>query len=676
MNPLIACDTQPAAAPYRLPDYANIKPEHFLPAFKEGMAENRAAVSAIIANPEEPTWANTVEALENAGPLLRWVSSIFFNLQGTDSSPEFDEIAAQVVPELAAHRDELFQNPALYERVRAVEVPEDEESQRLYEHYMRFFRRMGTTLDHEAQERLKDLNQRLSVLSDEFGRNLLASTKEQAPVINNLDGFSDSRKKMAEESGEQLSKSGPVIPLELPTMQSAQSSLENKESRKALLEASMRRGDTNLPLVLAMVRLRAERAQILGYDTHADYVLEEESAGTKEAAWELLKDLAPAAVANAAGEYKLIDDLAGEESVEHADLPYWEEKYRAAEYGLDAEELSKYFPLDSVLEKGVFFAAERLYGITVTERPDLQGYHPDVKVWEVKEADGTGIGLFLTDYFARPSKRGGAWMSSIQRQSALEEQKPVIINVMNIPKPVDGSTPLLSFDQVTTMFHEFGHALHGLLSQVRYPSFSGTSVPRDYVEFPSQINENWALDPVVLRNYAHHVDTGEEIPQALIDALLASGTWGQGYATSEYLAAAILDLAWHSLTPQEAEAIDDVEAFERETLESYGLGGELMAPRYKSRYFNHIFAGGYSAGYYSYLWAEVLDADGFDWFKEVGAAGDTESDAAAREAGARFRELVLSKGASRDYTESFRKLRGRDKDIKPLLRRRGLDGAV
>ncbi|MDO4909301.1 MAG: M3 family metallopeptidase [Corynebacterium sp.] len=676
MNPLIAFATQEVAAPYRLPDFESIKAEHFIPAFKEGMAEQAAAVAAIIANPEQPTWANTVEALENSGRLLSWVSSIFFNLSGTDSSPEFDEISAAIVPELAQHRDEVMLNPALAARVAQVTAPEDEESQRLFDYYLRFFRRGGANLEPETKKRLADINQQLSTLSDEFGRNLLASTKAKAPVIENLDGFSDSRKKTAKAAGENLGKTGPVIPLELPTMQSSLSELQNKESRATLLEASMERGDTNLPLVLAITRLRAERARILGYDTHADYVLEEESAGTKDAAWNLLKELAPAAIANAAGEYKLIDDLAGSEGVDLADLPYWEEKYRASEYGLDAEELNAYFPLESVLKNGVFFAANRLYGITVEQRPELTGYHPEVKIWEVKEADGTSIGLFLTDYFARPTKRGGAWMSSFLRQSELAGTKPIIINVMNIPKPADGSQALLSYDQVTTMFHEFGHALHGLLSQVRYLSFSGTSVPRDYVEFPSQINENWALDPVVLRNYARHVETGEVIPDNLIAALLASRTWGQGYATSEYLAAAIIDLAWHSLSVEEAEQITDVEEFERSVLEKYGFADSHMAPRYKSRYFNHIFAGGYSAGYYSYLWAEVLDADGFEWFTEVGAAGADESDEAARKAGEKFRELVLSKGASRDYNESFRKLRGRDKDIKPLLHRRGLDGAI
>ena len=392
-----------------------------------------------------------------------------------------------------------------------------------------------------------------------------------------------------------------------------------------------------------------------------------------------MRDLAPAAAANAAGEYKLIAELAdttAEEKVDGADWPYWESKLRERDYSLDAEELRRYFPLDRVLRDGVFYAAERLYGIRVEPRPDLAGYAPDVDVWEVKEADGTGIGLFLTDYYARPSKRGGAWMSGFVEQSRLLGLRPVIINLMGVTKPTDGSPALLTLDEVTTMFHEFGHALHGLLSDVRYPTFSGTNVPRDYVEFPSQINENWALDPAVLRNYARHIDTGEPLPPELIDAITASRQFGQGFATSEYLAAAIIDMAWHSLSSEEAAGVSDVHAFEEAALQDAGLVVEHLKPRYQSTYFNHIFGGGYSAGYYSYLWAEALDADGFDWFTEAGAAGPGASGEAARAAGQRFRDLVLSRGGASDYAAAFESLRGRAKDVAPLLRRRGLGGAL
>ncbi|WP_460490454.1 M3 family metallopeptidase, partial [Corynebacterium nasicanis] len=370
------------------------------------------------------------------------------------------------------------------------------------------------------------------------------------------------------------------------------------------------------------------------------------------------------AAANAAAERKVAGELADTE-LAAADWPYWQAQVRERDYSLDEEELSKYFPLRQVLVDGVFHAAELLYGITVTTRPDLPGYAEGVDVWEVYDADGTSLGLLLTDYRARPSKRGGAWMSSFVGQSELAERRPVVVNVMSITHPVDGSEPLLTIDQVTTLFHEFGHALHGLLSQVRYPSLAGTNVPRDWVEFPSQINENWAFDPQVARHYARHVETGEVIPQELLDAVIAARQFGQGFATSEYLAAAIIDLAWHSLTPEEAAGVASISDFEDGALAAAGLVVEELAPRYRSTYFNHIFGGGYSAGYYSYLWAEALDADGFDWFTQA---------ADRRSAGEQFRAHILSRGASLDYADAFRRLRGRDKDVTPLLQRRGLAG--
>lgn len=404
-------------------------------------------------------------------------------------------------------------------------------------------------------------------------------------------------------------------------------------------------------------------------------MIEEETAGTAEAARKLLFDLAPAAAANAAGEYKLISDIA-DGPVTGADWPYWESRLRARDYALDEETLRQYFPLNQVLRDGVFYAANRLYGITVIPREDLQAYGPDIDVWEVLDADGEGIGLFITDYYGRPSKRGGAWMSSFVEQSHLLGTKPVIINVMGVTKPADGSQALLTLDEVTTLFHEFGHALHGLLSDVRYPTFAGTSVPRDYVEFPSQINENWALDATVVRNYARHVETGEVIPDQLLTAIEAAKLFGQGFGTSEYLAAAIIDLAWHSLTPEQADAITDIADFEQSALREAGLVVDHLKPRYQSTYFNHVFGGGYAAGYYSYLWAEALDADGFGWFTEQGATGPAASVDAARAAGQRFRDLILSRGASRDYNQAFEELRGRAKDVTPLLKRRGLDGAA
>lgn len=671
---------KPSTLPYQLPDFAAIKVADFLPAFELALAEHDAEITAIATNEDAPTWENTIEALERAGLSLNRVAAVFFNLQGTDSSPEMDEIAATIAPKLSAHSDAIFHNAALFARIEAVEAPADEESQRLLSHTKRAFRRRGAALNADGKARLSTINQRLSALSEQFGRNLLQDTRDLAVNFeeSELAGFSEGRISAAADYAAAVGTKGYVVPLELPTVQSEQAVLTESASRAKLYEASQKRGASlNKDVLLETVRLRAERAALLGYDTHADYVIEEETADDVAAVRALLYDLAPAASANAKAEYK----LSAEEAEEHgqkvgaADWSFWEAKVRARDYALDETELRNYFPLNQVLRDGVFFAANRLYGITVEPRPDLRGYAEGVDVWEVLDSDGSGIGLILTDYYGRPSKRGGAWMSSFVDQSELLGTKPVVVNVMGITKPTTGEA-LLSLDEVTTIFHEFGHGLHGLLSKVRYPSFSGTSVPRDYVEFPSQINENWAFDPAVVRNYARHVDTGDIIPDSLLEAVEASRQFGQGFATSEYLAASIIDLAWHSLSVAEAAAVNDIDQFEADALAAAGLDVDNIAPRYRSTYFNHIFAGGYSAGYYSYLWAEALDADGFDWFREEGAAGSVASLDAARTAGQKFRDLVLSRGAASDYSNAFEQLRGRSKDLGPLLRRRGLAGAI
>ncbi|WP_080793849.1 M3 family metallopeptidase [Corynebacterium pacaense] len=668
---------KPSNLPYQLPAFASIESGDFLPAFEIAMAEHDAEIAGIVADPEPVSWENTVEALERAGRALSRVSAVFFNLHGTDSSLDMDEIARDIAPRLAAHSDAIYQNQDLYQRILEVSAPGDEESQRLHEHLKRAFRRRGAALDAAGRARLSDINQRLSALSEEFGRNLLADTRELAVSFSEseLEGFDRARVLAAADYARRSGAPGFVIPLELPTVQASQAVLANPVARARLYSASQERGRTsNAPVLLETVRLRAARAALLGYSTHADYVIEEETADDVTAVRDLLFELAPSAAASADAEYKLSVEEAGEE-ISAADRPYWESRVRERDYALDDAELRRYFPLSRVLEDGVFYAAERLYGITVVRRSDLRGYAEGVDVWEVLDADGSGIGLLLTDYFGRPSKRGGAWMSSFVDQSELLETKPVVVNVMGITRPTTGEA-LLSLDEVTTIFHEFGHALHGLLSAVRYPTFSVTSVPRDYVEFPSQINENWAFDETVVRHFARHVESGEVIPEAMLGAISASRQFGQGFATTEYLAASIIDLAWHSLSEQEAAAIDDIEKFEEEALAEAGLDPEKVAPRYRSTYFNHIFAGGYSAGYYSYLWAEALDADGFDWFTESGAAGPQATDTATREAGRRFRELVLSRGAAADYTTAYETLRGRPKDLGPLLRRRGLAGAI
>ena len=673
-NPLLT----PSTLPYQLPPFAEIKVEHYRPAFDEALSLHDAEIASITDNPAAPTWENTVEALERSGQDLDRVMAVFGNLSGTDVTDEMEEIAADIYPRLSAHYDAIYQNEVLYARIKEATPPADDaEGQRLHEHLLRTFARKGADLDAAGKARLSEINQRLSALSEEFGRNLMASTRERAVSFTEeeLEGLPAERIASAKADAEALGREGFVIPLELPTVQSELSRLAREDARGRLYGASTSRGsENNIPGLIEAVQLRAERAELLGFATHADYVIAEETAATADAARTMLFDLAPAAAANAEGEQKLLTEEAtlNGQGFSSADWPYWESKVRARDFSLDEEELRKYFPLDQVLEKGVFAAAERLYGITVTPRDDLEGYAEGVRVWEVRDGnhESKGIGLLLTDYFGRPTKRGGAWMSEFVGQSRLLERKPVIVNVMGITKPADGSQPLLSMDEVRTVFHEFGHALHGLLSDVRYPTFAGTNVPRDWVEFPSQINENWALDKSLVKEYTRHVETGEPIPDELLDAISAASEFGQGFATSEYLGASIIDLAWHSLSAAEAAELkatpEAVAEFEAEALRAAGLDNELIAPRYRSTYFNHIFAGGYSAGYYSYLWAEALDADGFEWFKE-------QTD--LREAGQKFRDVILSKGASRDFTEAYREFRGRDKDVAPLLKRRGLAGA-
>ncbi|MGV3161198.1 M3 family metallopeptidase [Corynebacterium sp. 32222D000AT] len=665
---------EPSKLDYQLPDFAAISFAHVRPAFDEALRRHDAEVAAIAA--ADPSWENTVEALERSGRDLERVVSYFANLLGTDSTPEMQELAGELFPELSAHFDAVYQNDELYTRLKAVTAPEDPESQRLLDYLLRSFARRGADLDAAGKEELTRLNQRLSALSEEFGRHLLDDTKRLAVGFDSaeqLRGLPEERVAAARDYAAQAGRTGFVLPLELPTQQAEQARLADPASRLKLWKASQQRGaESNGAVLTEMVRLRARRAELLGYATHADYVIAEETAGTADAARQLLADLAPAAAANAAAEGKLLSEEAGFHDADFgpADWPYWQSRVRERDYALDEEELRKYFPLDLVLRDGVFQAAHMLYGVTVHPRPDLVGYAPDVDVWEVVDADGTGLGLLLTDYFTRPSKRGGAWMSTFVEQSRLLGTRPVVVNVMNLSKPPAGQPVLLSQDELHTVFHEFGHALHGLLSDVRYPTFSGTNVPRDWVEFPSQINENWALDPRLVKAYAFHVDTGEPIPDKTLEALGRAREFGQGFATVEYLAAAVIDLAWHSLPAAEAEKLvatpEAIADFEQEALAKVGLDETGIAPRYRSTYFNHIFAGGYSAGYYSYLWAEALDADGFELFR------DAES---LRQAGQAFREQILSAGASRDFTDAFRQWRGHDKDIRPLLVRRGLAGS-
>ena len=660
----------PSPLPYQLPDFASIKHADYRSGFEAGMKAHREEIEAICAEPVV-TWENTVEAWERSGQELDRVSSVFYNLLPTISDDELEEIGAWVAPLLAAHNDWVYLNEELYRRVCAVTAPDDPESQRLHTKLLDEFRRRGATLSPADKEKLVAINERLSVLSEEFSRTQLNVTKELAVHVADaaeLAGMSAERIAAAEEYAREVGKDGYVIPLEIQTIHSEISTLEVPKTRQRLLEASLARREATGDILVEMVQLRAQRAELLGFASHADYVIAEETAKESSAVWDFLRSVAPNAATNARHEFKLIEELA-DGPVGAADWQYWESRVRARDFAIDEDELIKYFPLERVLVDGVFYAANLLYGIEVVKRPDLRGYAEDVDVWEVFDGDGTGIGLLVTDLYGRPSKRGGAWMSQFIGQSELLGTKPVVTNVMSLP-----GNGLLNLDGVRTLFHEFGHALHGLLSQVRYPRLSGTNVPRDFVEFPSQINENWALEPVILRNYAKHVDTGEPLPIDTVAALAAARQWGQGFATSEYVAAAVVDLAWHSLSAKETASLtkDSIDQHEQQALAAVGLDVEHLHPRYHSGYFSHIFGGGYSAGYYSYLWAEALDADGFAWFEQQEATGDNPTPAAMRSAGEHFRTWVLSKGASIDAMEAFRQFRGRDKDVAPLLARRGL----
>lgn len=700
MNPLL----EPSALDHELPDFAAIDIATLVPTFRTALAAHDAEITAITANEAPPTWENTMEALEASGQMLSRVLAVVFNYAGTDATDDILAAEETVAPELSAHWAGILLDRDLYARVKAMpDQPEGSENEALLRHWLRTFHRGGADLDDAGRRELSTIDTRLAELSTMFGRNLMTATKDSAvPVTDErqLVGLSEAKKDRLRADAVSEGREGWLIRLGLPSVQPILEDLGDPGLRRQVAEASRRRGARdNAPVVVETARLRARRADLLGFASHAEFVAAEETAGSLAAVEELLDTVTPAAVANALGEFKRARDLAvvsgapgsGDGSDQHSDLtfgesdwPYWAAKLRAEDLSVDTAELRRYFPLSRVLRDGVFYAAERLYGIRVTPREDLVGYHPDVRVWEVTDSGENGggsIGLLLTDLYARPTKRGGAWMSSFVDQNNLLGQTPVVVNVLNIDRPADGEEALLSLDEVTTLFHEFGHGLHGLLSDVRYPSLSGTNVPRDFVEFPSQINENWALEPAVLRNYALHVDTGEPLPPELVEAVTAGARWGQGFATAEYLAACRVDLAWHRLSPAQADAVDDVAAFEKGALEDAGLDIPGLAPRYSSTYFNHVFAGGYSADYWSYLWAEVLDADGFRGFIDTGAASEVSGAGEDRTvpdpedvrfAGERFRRMILSRGATIDYDDAFWMFRGQQRSVEPLLRRRGL----
>ncbi len=682
-NPL----AQPSTLPYGLPDFARIRHEHLAPAIRAGMAEERAEVEAIVADPAAPDLVNTLEALERSGELLHRALVILDLLLGADSTEALEDLEAELTPELSAHHDAIAMHGGLQARVAALdariaagEVEATDADRRAVETLLRDFRRAGVDLPDEKQETLRALNSRIAELEAAFGRVVLASGNEGAVLVTEvaeLDGLAPDAVAAAEAAAREAGhESGWLLTLQLPTEQGVLASLTDRGLRARIHEASVTRGthegtDSRATL-LELARLRAERAQLLGLRDHASYATEDATARTPEAVAEMLEPLVPRAVANARAEHA---DLAaalaadtGATDLAPSDRAFYAEHLRRERYALDDAALRPYLELDRVLTDGVFAAAHELFGITLVERTDLVGYHPEVRVWEVLDADGSGLGLFLGDFFTRPSKRGGAWMDNLVDQSHLLGQRPVVFNVLNVPRPAAGEPALLTWDEVITAFHEFGHALHGLFSDVRLPSQSGTSVPRDFVEFPSQVNEMWAWHPDLLARYARHHATGEPLPAELVATMVAARGEGEGFATTEYLGAALLDQAWHRLTPEEVPtSVDDVLGFEDRALRGLGLDPDLVPPRYRSTYFNHVFAGGYSAAYYGYIWSEVLDADTVTWFEENGGL--------TRANGERFRRELLALGDSTDPVGAFETLRGRPASTTPLLVRRGLADA-
>ena len=672
-NPFFA----PSALPYLLPPFAAISVEHYLPAFERGMAEQLAEIDAITASEEAPTFENTLVALELTGDVLQRVSNVFFNQTASDTSDELQKIDAEISPALAAHRDAINLNAALFARVKALydaraslDLPDDE-SLRLIEKYYEEFVRAGAELSAADQERLRALNAELATLETTFRRNLLADTRSRALVLDSaesLAGLSPDAVAAAAENARTLGHDGGyVLSLKAFSNQIELASLTDRDVRRRLLEASLGRGlPVNVQVVRQIVTLRAERAALLGYPSHAAYAVADQTARDVASVEAMLARLVEPAVANARKEAEALRAADGADAPGELaawDWQFYSERVRRAEYDIDSAALRPYLELDRVLRDGVFYAANKVYGLTFTERPDLKGQHPDARVFEVFDADGSGLGLFIGDYFARESKRGGAWMNELVFQSGLQGTKPVVANTMNIAKPPAGEPALLTFDEVDTMFHEFGHALHGLFSDVRYPYFSSTRVPRDFVEYPSQVNEMWSTWPEVLANYARHHETGEPIPAELVEKMEAAKLFGEGFRMVEYLGATLLDWAWHKLAAGEDPG-EDIEAFEAAALREAGIAMPEIPPRYRSAYFAHIFTLGYGAGYYSYVWSEVLDADSVEWFKENGGM--------LRENGDHFRAQLLSRGSSIDPLTAFENFRGRAADIEPLLVRRGL----
>jgi peptidyl-dipeptidase Dcp len=670
----------PSNLQYQAPRFDLIRDEHYLSAFEEGMRQHRAEIETIANDPAPATFANTIEPMERSGALLTRVAKVFFNLTASNTNEAMQKVEAEVSPKLSAHQDAIYMNPRLFARVKALydtrdTLGLDAESKLLVERYYRNFIRAGAQLNDADKATLTALNQEESTLTTKFREKVLADTAASAIVVDNkadLVGLSEGDIAAAAELAKEKKLDGKyVLALQNTTQQPALASLQNRALREKLYNASVNRGrhggaNDTTAIVQRLAQLRAQRAKLLGYPNYATYGLDDQMAKTPENAMKLMTNMVAGSTAKARSEIakmqQVIDAQHGGFQLAAYDWDFYAEQVRKAEFDIDEAQVRPYFELDRVLHDGVFYAANQLYGLTFKERKDLPVYQPDVRVFEVFDADGTSMALFYADYYQRPNKGGGAWMDSFVDQSGLMGTKPVVVNVLNLQKPAAGQPALLSFDNVTTMFHEFGHALHGMLSNVKYPTLSGTNVPRDFVEFPSQFNEHWATDPKVFANYAKHYQTGEVMPQALVDKIRRAKTFNMGYATTEYLAAALLDMAWHSL-PADAPQ-QDVAVFQAAALKKFGIDLAQVPPRYNTNYFSHIWGGGYSAGYYAYLWSEVLDDDAYYWFAENGGL--------SRANGQRFRDLVLSRGSSIDNAAMYRAFRGRDPEVEPLLKERGL----
>ena len=662
---------------YELPPFAQIREEHYLPAFYEGCAAQLLEVQAILDAPGAATFENTIVALEKSGQYLMRMLLVFYNKSSSDTNDALDAIEEEIAPKLAAHQDSINLNPALFKRIKDLydareSLGLNSEDAWLLERYYKDLIHAGAHLTDAQRGRLKELNEELSSLETQFSKNVLADTNDLAILVESieeLDGLSENEIAAAAAAAKDRGHDGKwLIGMVNFTGNPVLDSLTNRELRKKIMEASLlkanRSNDSdNKPVLLKMVKLRAERAKLFGKATHAEHVIAVQTAEHPDNVHAMLRKIAPAAVRNAKSEAEDLKKAAGTD-IESWDWGFYTEKVRLEKYNIDTTKMRPYFELERVLHDGVFFAANKLFGVTFKERPDLVTYHPEARAFEVNNEDGTKVGLFIGDFYTRDSKRGGAWMNNLVDQNFLFKQLPVVVNNLNIPKPPAGKPTLLTYDETTTLFHEFGHAIHGFLSQVKYPRVSGTSVQRDFVEFPSQVNEMWILWPEVVENYARHFETGEKLPQEWIDSLNAASTFNEGHATTSYLAAATLDLAWHSLNVEEAAKVTDVVAFEAQAIKDYGLDFAPVPTRYRSTYFSHIFAGGYSSGYYGYIWSEVLDADTVDWFKENGGL--------KRENGEHFKNTLLGRGGSIDSMQMFRNFRGRDSKIEPLLKRRGL----